>query len=75
MMVEMKKIHMLVFSLFDRIIFFYLKQQINYLGLDADYVEYLKLKKQKEFEAEQTLTTEQRQSMFFIIFNIDLFLE
>jgi len=74
-MVEMKKIHMLVFSLFDRIIFFYLKQQINYLGLDADYVEYLKLKKQKELEAEQALTTEQRQSMFFIIFNIDLFLE
>ncbi|CAF1359304.1 unnamed protein product [Adineta steineri] len=32
-----------------------------YAGLDPDYVEYLRLKKQKEIDAEQTLTTEQRQ--------------
>jgi len=62
---KMKKIHMLVFLLLYRILFSNLKV-INYLGLDADYVEYLKLKKQKEFEAEQAITAEQKQSMFLL---------
>ena len=39
---------------------------INYLGLDADYVEYLKLKRQKESEAQQSITAEQKQSIFCI---------
>jgi hypothetical protein len=39
-------------------------KKMNYLGLDADYVEYLKLKRQKELEAEQSITSEQRQSIF-----------
>ncbi len=61
----MKKIHMLVFLLLYRILFSNLKV-INCLGLDADYVEYLKLKKQKELEAEQAMTAEQKQSMFLL---------
>jgi len=40
------------------------------LGLDADYVEYLKQRRREEREREQTLTTEQRQSLtFFSILN------
>lgn len=38
------------------------------LGLDPDYVEYLKEKRMKEFESEQALTTEQKQSEFLSIF-------
>ena len=37
------------------------------LGLDSDYVEYLKTKKQKELDTEQAMNTEQKQSIFFLI--------
>lgn len=33
-----------------------------YAGLDADYLEYLKLKKQKALDAEKMMTDEQKQS-------------
>ena len=43
--------------------FFYRINDIcHHLGLDPDYVEYLKLKRQKEFDDEQAVTAEQRQS-------------
>jgi hypothetical protein len=39
----------------------YLKQ-IPFIGLDPDYLEYLKSKKQKALDAERVMTEEQKQS-------------
>ena len=41
--------------------FFYIIENCC-LGLDPDYVEYLKSKRYKEMEAERRMTAEQRQS-------------
>lgn len=34
---------------------------VSFLGLDPEYVEYLKMKKQKALEAERAMTDEQKQ--------------
>ncbi len=39
----------------------YLKK-IPFIGLDPDYLEYLKSKKQKALDAERVMTEEQKQS-------------
>jgi len=60
---KIKKLSMLV----D---FMILQKNINrvfFIGLDSDYVEYLKSKKQKALEAELAMTEEQKQSMFPVL--------
>lgn len=61
-----KKIFMqaIFFRSFKYRIFF--RRKLLCLGLDPDYLEYLKSKKQKALEAEQCMTDEQKQSMFLV---------
>lgn len=44
-------------------IFRFTKNKRLFIGLDPDYLEYLKSKKQKALEAERIMTEEQKQSM------------
>ncbi len=53
--------------LVDFMIYKKTKTGFCFIGLDSDYVEYLKSKKQKALEAESAMTEEQKQSMFPVL--------
>lgn len=55
---------MAVNVLINRSRFIFEQKSCFFLELDPDYVEFLKLKKQKALEAEKAMTDEQKQSKF-----------